>query len=246
MLEWKAHSQKYLAEFVGTFALVFIGCGACIAHHKYSADITHVGVALAFGLVVMCMVYAIGNISGAHINPAVTLGFVVVGRFPLQHIVPYLVAQCSGAICASAVHFVTYGGAMARAAQFGATVPVATNHASAFGFELILTFLLMFVIMAVATDRRAASGIAGPAIGATVAFDCLAAGKCCGASMNPARSLGPALFAGGAAIRVLWLYVCAPMLGAMVAACIYDRIRGYENRVSSVPKFDPRTEATDL
>jgi MIP family channel proteins len=232
------HLRKYLAEFVGTFSLVFVGCGACIAHHRYSSDITHVGVALAFGGVVMCMVYALGHVSGAHINPAVTIGFVSGRRFPVQHVVPYLIAQCLGAICASAAHLVTYGDRMTRDAQFGSTIPVTTGLASAFGMELVLTFFLMFVIMAVATDRRVTRAVAGLAIGAAVCIDCLAAGKCCGASMNPARSLGPALFAGGRAISVLWLYCCAPMLGAMIAAWTYDWIRGGNERVVSVPDFD--------
>lgn len=237
MFGQRKHLPKYLAEFIGTFALVFIGCGACIAHHRYSADITHVGVALAFGGVVMCMVYAIGQVSGAHINPAVTIGFATVRRFPLQHTIPYLTAQCLGAICASAMHLVTYGDKMASDAQFGATVPVATNQGSAFGMELILTSFLMFVIMAVATDRRVPRTIPGLAIGAAVCIDCLAAGKCCGASMNPARSLGPALFAGGGAMGVLWLYWCAPVLGAVAAAWAYEWVRGSEERIVSVPDF---------
>lgn len=238
MLGLKVHFQKYAAEFIGTFALVFIGCGACIAHHKYSSDITHVGVSLAFGGIVMCMVYVTGGISGAHLNPAVTIGFAAARRFPFRHIVPYVVAQCLGAVCASAAHVVTYGREMAAEAQFGATVPVATNPVNAFVMEAFLTFLLMFVITAVATDRRAPAGITGLAIGATVCFGCLAAGKCCGASMNPARSLGPALFAGRPAVEVLWLYISAPVLGAAAAVTVYDLIRGNEDRIDSVPYFD--------
>lgn len=238
MFELREHFRKYAAEFVGTFALVFIGCGACIAHHKYSSDITHVGVALAFGGAVMCMVYVTGGISGAHLNPAVTIAFAANGRFPARHIAPYLAAQFLGALCASAAHAVTYGREMAGEAAFGATVPVATNLLNAFGMELLLTFFLMFVIMAVATDRCAPGGITGLAIGATVCFDCLAAGKCCGASMNPARSLGPALFAGGQSIAVLWLYMTAPMLGAVAAAWVYDRVRGPADRIGSVPQFN--------
>lgn len=237
MLELKVHWPKYLAEFIGTFGLVFIGCGACIAHHRYSSDITHVGVALAFGGVVMCMVYAIGHISGAHINPAVTIGFAVVGCFPVRHIVPYVAAQCLGAVCASAAHIVAYGSKMSAEAQFGSTVLVATNPANAFGMEFVLTFFLMFVIMAVATDARAAGGIAGLAIGAAVCFNCLAAGKCCGASMNPARSLGPALFAGGESIRILWLYIFAPVIGSVTAAWTYQWVRGRGETITSVPEF---------
>lgn len=224
----KSDCRKYLAEFIGTFALVFIGCGACIAHHMHSSDITHVGVALAFGGVVMCMVYALGHISGAHINPAVTVAFATVRRFPMGDAMPYIAAQCLGAICASGTHLLLYGGEAARAAGLGATVPAGIGWGSAFGLEVILTFLLMFVIMAVATDKRAAKSVSGLAIGAVVTFDCLAAGKCCGASMNPARSLGPAVFAGGAAIKVLWLYWCAPIVGAVAGALIYECVKGRE------------------
>lgn len=216
--------RKCAVELIGTFSLVFIGCGACIAHHVHPDDITHVGVALAFGGVVMCMVYAIGHISGAHINPAVTVAFAASQHFPFRMVVPYVVAQCAGALLASAVHLITFGGA-ARAAQFGATSPVGITLAGTFVFEVILTFILMFVIMAVATDARVVRGIAGLAIGAAVCIDCLAAGKCCGASMNPARSLGPAVFAGGEAISHLWLYICAPIFGAVAAAYVYDLAR---------------------
>ena len=192
--------RKCVAEFMGTFFLVFVGCGACIAHHGDPDDITHVGVALAFGGVVMCMVYATGHISGAHINPAVTIAFAASRHFPLRAVAPYVVAQCAAALLASAAHLATFGGEAARAAQFGATFPIGITLAGTFVFEVILTFILMFVIMAVASDARVARGVAGLAIGAAVCVDCLAAGKCCGASMNPARSLGPAVFAGGKAI----------------------------------------------
>jgi glycerol uptake facilitator-like aquaporin len=193
-LDPQGNARRYAAEMFGTFTLVFIGAGACIAHHGHPDDITHVGVALAFGGVVACMVYGLGHISGAHINPAVTVAFAAVKGFPLP--------------------------------QFGATFPVGTTLGGAFALEFILTFILMFVIMAVATDDRVPRGVGGLAIGAAVCIDCLAAGKCCGASMNPARSLGPALFAGGPALADLWLYFCAPTLGAMAAAVGYQQVRG--------------------
>jgi aquaporin NIP len=217
--------RKCVAELVGTFFLVFIGCGACIAHHGHPGDITHVGVALAFGGVVMCVVYAIGHISGAHINPAVTIAFAASRHLQPRAMAPYVVAQCVGAVLASTAHLVTFGGKAARAARFGATSPVGITLGGAFAFEVILTFLLMFVIMAVATDARVVRSIGGFAIGAAVCIDCLAAGKCCGASMNPARSLGPAVFAGGEAIGQLWLYVCAPIVGAIAAAYAYKFVR---------------------
>ena len=217
--------RRCVAECIGTFVLVFIGAGACIAHHGHPDDITHVGVALAFGGAVTCMVYALGHISGAHINPAVTLALVAARQFPLQRLLPYVVAQCLGAILASAAHLVTFGGEAASQAQFGATFPVGTSPAGAFAFEVVLTFILMLVIMAVATDVRVPRGVGGLAIGAAVCVDCLAAGKCCGASMNPARSLAPALFAGGPALDYLWLYFGAPALGAVAAAWVYPRLR---------------------
>jgi len=222
----EADLRRWAAEFIGTFALVFIGAGACIAHHGHPDDITHVGVALAFGGVVACMVYCLGHISGAHINPAVTVALATVRGFPLRGVAPYVAAQCAGALAASAAHLITFGGDATRQAQFGATFPVGTTPAGAFAFEFILTFILMLVIMAVATDARVPRGVGGLAIGAAVCIDCLAAGKCCGASMNPARSLAPAVFAGGPAFDALWLYWCAPTLGAVAAALVYRWVGG--------------------
>ena len=216
--------RKCAAELVGTFFLVFIGCGACIAHHAHPDDITHVGVALPFGGVVMCVVYAAGHLSGAHINPAVTVAVAASGHFPIRAAAPYVIAQCTGALLASAAHLVTFGGEAAASAQFGATSPVGITMVGTFVFEVILTFILMFVIMAVATDARVVRGVGGLAIGAAVCIDCLAAGKCCGASMNPARSLGPAVFAGGESIGHLWLYLSAPVVGAVAAAYAYELV----------------------
>ena len=228
--------RKCAAELIGTFFLVFIGCGACVAHHGHPDDITHVGVSLAFGGVVTCVVYATGHISGAHINPAVTIAFAVSRHFTLRAVAPYVVSQCIGAFLASAALLITFGGEAARDAQFGATSPVGITPAGAFAFEFILTFILMFVIMAVATDFRVVRGIGGLAIGAAVAIDCLAAGKCCGASMNPARSLGPAVFAGGESIGHLWLYVCAPVAGAVAAAYVYELLRQAGTQVEASVK----------
>ena len=171
------------------------------------------------------MVYATGHISGAHINPAVTVALAASRHFPLRAVAPYIGAQCAGALLGSAAHLITFGREAAGAAQFGATSPVGITLAGTFIFEVVLTFVLMFVIMAVATDARVVRGAGGLAIGAAVCIDCLAAGRCCGASMNPARSLGPAAFAGGEAIGHLWLYLCAPVVGAVAAAYAYELVR---------------------
>jgi MIP family channel proteins len=226
---------KYIAEFIGTFTLVFIGCGACIAAHQFPEEIRHVGVALAFGFVVMGMIYAFGHVSGAHINPAVTVALVVAKRFPWTMVGPYLAVQMAGALLASFCHLLIFG-EVARKAAFGATVPLGGNVLQGLALETILTFFLMTVIMGVATDKRAAPGIAGIAIGFTVSFDCLAAGKCCGASMNPARSFGPAILAGGPALQHLWIYFVAPLVGSAIAALVYERLRGGEEFALSVPR----------
>lgn len=228
--------RKCAAEFIGTFALVFIGAGACIAHHGSPDDITHVGVALAFGGIVMIVVYSLGHISGAHINPAVTIAFATARKLPLLQVVPYVMSQCAGALVASAAHMVTFGKQAADGAQFGATLPVGTTLIGAFAFEVILTFVLMLVIMAVATDLRVHRAAGGLAIGAAVCVDCLAAGKCCGASMNPARSLGPAVLAGGEPLRYLWLYLIAPVIGALVAVLLYQWLRRVGKGPQHVPK----------
>ena len=185
----------------------------------------------------MCMIYTLGHISGAHINPAVTIGFAAVRRFPFRYVLPYIIAQFLGALCASGVHLFTYGSEMSRAAQFGATLPASKDLMGAFMFEFILTFVLMFVIMSVSTDSRSDRGVSGLAIGMVVCFDCLSAGKCCGASMNPARSFGPAIFAGGTSVSVLWLYFLAPIFGAMIAALFYQLIRGEKKNGIMNPVF---------
>jgi len=198
------------AEFLGTFALVFAGTGAIIINDITGGTITHVGVALTFGLIVMAMIYAVGEVSGAHLNPAVTLGFFAARRFPARRTLPYIASQCLGAITASLVlHFL-----FPSHATLGATLPTG-SESQAFILEFILTFLLMFVILSVSTGAREKGMMAGFAIGATVALEALFAGPITGASMNPARSLAPALVSGE--ISHLWLYLAAPALGAMAA-----------------------------
>lgn len=209
-----------LAEGMGTFGLVFAGCGAIMIETLSHGQITHVGVGLVFGLVVAAMIYATGHLSGAHLNPAVTLGFVLARHFPLRRLAGYWLAQLLGALAASGCLRLLLG----DVAHLGATLPAGTGGAwQAFGFEILLTFFLMFVIMAVATDTRAVGQSAALAIGATVGLEALFAGPISGASMNPARSLGPALISGTWTDQ--WIYVLAPLLGAVGGALVYRRLR---------------------
>jgi len=206
------------AELVGTFALVFAGCGAVMVDAKTHA-LGQVGVAFTFGLVIMAMIYAVGHISGAHFNPAVTFAFALSRHFPWPRLLGYWSAQCLGAICAAALLRASLG----NIAHVGATLP-AGSQGQAFLWELVLSFFLMFVIMAVATDTRAVGEAAAIAIGGTVALDALVGGPVSGASMNPARSLGPALVSGE--LHALWLYLVAPLLGASLGALTYQFVRG--------------------
>jgi MIP family channel proteins len=226
--------QRYLAEFIGTFALVFAGCGAVISDTMTGGGVSHVGIALTFGFVVAVMVYSLGPISAAHFNPAVTLGFTAARRFPWRHVPAYVGAQTGGALLASFLHRFLYGGGIALKARYGATVP-AVSTSSAAGFEVVLTFFLMMVIMAVATDRRVPGAVPGLAIGLTVALCALFGGPPTGASMNPARSLAPALFAGGAALAALPLYLLAPPVGAVLAAFCYELLRDGALHAQSAP-----------
>jgi MIP family channel proteins len=214
-------ARRAAAEALGTFFLVLIGPGAVIVDAYSGGAVSHVGIALAFAFVVLAMIYALGHLSGAHINPAVTLAFWSAGRFPPAEVVPYVAAQCSGAVAASLLSRAALG----TAGSLGATLP-GVSVASAFGVEWLLSFALMFVIMAVATDRRVADGFAAIAVGLTVGFCALVGGPLTGASMNPARSFGPAL--AGGFWRAHWLYWLAPVTAMMAAAWVYDRLRHAE------------------
>lgn len=218
---WKAgYLAPYLAEGIGTFGLVFAGCGAIMIDTLSKGQITHVGVGLVFGLIITVMIYALGHISGAHFNPAVTLGFVLVRHFPVKRLLGYWLAQCSGALLAAGYLRVLFG----TVANLGTTLPMGSGGAwQSFGLEALLTFFLMFVIMAMATDTRAVGQAAALAIGSTVALEALFAGPISGASMNPARSLGPALVSG--TWTDLWVYLLAPLLGAIAGALVYRLLR---------------------
>ena len=212
---------KLGAEFIGTFALVFAGCGAIMVDAQTGA-LSHLGVALTFGLVVAVMIYAVGHISAAHFNPAVTVAFASAGHFPWREVPGYVIAQCLAALLAVGLLHLGLG----EVAGYGATRP-SVGASQALVFEFVCTFFLMFVITAVATDDRAAGQLAGVAIGGTVALCALFAGPVSGASMNPARSLGPALFDGS--LDVLWLYLVGPVLGAVAGAWAYRLVRCSED-----------------
>jgi len=212
--------RRATAEGFGVFALVFAGCGAIIAEAEHPGTLGAIGIALVFGLVVMAMVYATGHLSGAHLNPAVTLAFVVTRHFPRAEALAYIAAQLAGALVAAGLLAAIWP---SQPAALGATIPT-VGVGSAFAYEVVLTAFLMFVIMAVATDTRAVGAGAAIAIGGTVGLDALFGGPITGASMNPARSIGPALVAGE--LQDLWLYLAAPLLGATIGALAYQLVRG--------------------
>jgi len=211
--------RQYLAEAIGTFALVFCGTGAIIINQETNGAVSNVGIALTFGLIVMSMVYALGNISGAHINPAVSIAFAISGRFPAPQLAPYIVSQVFGALMASLVLRVLFPANI----LLGATMPRGTDWQS-FVLELILTFFLMLVIISVASGSKEQGLFAGLAIGSTVLLEAMFAGPVCGASMNPARSLAPAVVSGH--LEHLWIYVTATILGAMLAIPVWKYLSG--------------------
>jgi aquaporin Z len=225
--------RRACAEFIGTFFLVLIGPGAMMINTISGGTLGSVGVSLAFGFVVLAMIYATGHLSGAHINPAVTIAFWAVRKFPTGELLPYLVAQCAGATLAAEVLRFMLG----PVGHLGATLPT-IPLSSAFIAEFLMSFALMFVIIAVATDDRVASGFAPIAVGLTVAFCALMGGPLTGASMNPARSLGPAVAGGG--WNGHWLYWLAPITGMLAAAYTYEWLR--ETRVPASPLRAPQNQ----
>jgi aquaporin NIP len=215
-------SHRAAAEGVAAFALVFAGCGAIITNHQYHGALGAVGISLVFGLVIMVMVYATGHLSGAHINPAVTIAFTLTRHFSPRDAIVYIAAQLTGATLAA---LLLLGVWPSRPAELGATVPT-VGVGSALLYETVLTAFLMFVIMAVATDTRAVGAAAAIAIGGVIGLDALFGGPVTGASMNPARSFGPALVSG--TWTDYWIYLAGPIIGAAAGAFAYQLVRGQQ------------------
>ena len=210
--------KPILAELLGTFALVFAGTGAIVSDDFSHGAVTHVGVALTFGLIVLTMIYTIGDVSGAHLNPAVSIAFTVARRFPARQLPAYILAQAAGALAASLVlHWL-----FPLASSLGATLPRGSASQS-FAMEVLLTFLLMVVILSVSTGAKEKGITAGIAIGALIGLEALFAGPVSGASMNPARSLAPALVSGQ--LGSLWIYLLAPTAGAILAVPVCCALR---------------------
>lgn len=202
--------RKYLAELIGTFAIVFCGTGAIIINQETGGPITHVGIAITFGLIVMAMIYAFGNISGAHFNPAVSIAFAAIKKFPVRQLLPYIISQFTGAVLASLILKFLFPNNL----SLGTTIPAGSNTQS-FVLEFILTFLLMLVIVNVAHGSKEQGMFAGLAISSVVLLEAMFAGPISGASMNPVRSFAPAIVSGN--FEHLWLYLLAPILGAVAA-----------------------------
>lgn len=216
-------TKRYGAEALGTFTIVF----APVAAAAGGADL--LVSALVSGLAVLAMVYALGPISAAHFNPAVTLGFAAARRFPARYVLPYIAGQFGGAVAAAGLVAVLFG------AGHGAHVPASSAFVRNVGTELVLSFLLMLVVVAVATDRRVSSTVPGLAIGLTVVLCVLIGGPVTGGSMNPARSLGPALFGAEGALSNLWLYLAVPPIGTVLAALVYEALRLHPEHAAGAP-----------
>ena len=210
--------KKYIAELIGTFALVFCGTGAIIIDQQTNGQVGHIGVAITFGLIVTSMIYAFGDKSGAHFNPAVTIAFSLATLFPKKQILPYIVSQIIGAFIASAILKLLFP----TNSNLGATIPSGSNLQS-FVLEIVLTFILMLTILFTSQGSKETGTMAGLAIGGVVLLEAMFAGPICGASMNPVRSLSPAIVSGN--VATLWIYLTAPVLGATLATFVWRYIK---------------------
>lgn len=210
--------KKYVSELIGTFALVFCGTGAIIIDQETNGQVGHIGVAITFGLIVAAMIYAFGEKSGAHFNPAVTIAFSIAGLFKRKQILPYITFQIGGAFLATGLLKVLFPNNL----NLGSTLPSGT-HMQSFILEIVLTFLLMLVILFTSQGSKETGTMAGIAIGGTVLLEAMFAGPICGASMNPARSLSPAIVS--ANFDTIWIYMAAPVLGAIIATLVWKVIK---------------------
>jgi aquaporin NIP len=202
--------RKLVAEFIGTFALVFCGTGAIIVNQETSGMVTHVGIAITFGLIILAMIFTFGEISGAHFNPAVTVGFSIAKTFSTKLILPYISSQLAGALTASLILKFLFP----ENELLGCTIPAGSNLQS-FLLELIMTFLLMIVILSVSKNSKESGLLAGIAVGATILLEAMFGGPVSGASMNPVRSLAPAIVSNH--FQSIWIYLTAPFAGTISA-----------------------------
>ncbi len=221
MDEDKIKSNTLTAEALGTFFLVLIGCGSIVVNNAADGVIGHAGISAVFGMVVMAMIYSVGNISGAHLNPAVTIGFLFAKRIGIKQAVFYIIFQIIGAVAASLLLKFLFP----QSQGLGETIP-AINVIRALTIEVVLTFLLMFVILNVSTGHMEKGIMAGVAIGATVCIAAIVGGPLTGASMNPARSLGPGLISGN--LAHIWIYIAGPIIGAVLASPLCRILQGPE------------------
>jgi MIP family channel proteins len=235
-------SKKCASEFIGTFALVFFGCGAVAVDQLSNGALGLIGISVVFGLVVMAMVYTYGHASGAHINPAVTIALAFSKRFDKKDVLPYVGAQCAGAVSASLVHlfllksvFLEQG--ILEKMAFGVTQPINDSSLTVVFVEALLTFFLMVVILGSAVDKKAAGNFAGIAIGATVAFLIMFGGPITGGSLNPARSLGPAIVSGE--LSHIVAYVIGPIIGAIGAVVVYDKLNTLDRQTNQELGVEP-------
>lgn len=226
--------RRYAAEVLGTFAYVFFGCGARIVVENGQDGVNRLLVYFTFGCTLFAMTFALSHISAAPFNPAITLGLAVARRFPWRYVWPYWAAQIVGALAASSMHFLLLP-RRAATALYGATIPT-LGSGQAVVIEAVMTFFLMLVVMSSATDRRVNRAAIGLATGLTVTLCGLFAGPLTGGSLNPARSLAPALFAGGNALANVWIYWVGPLLGAIPGALVYEALRGGKEYAMEVPE----------
>ncbi len=210
--------KQYIAEITGTFALVFCGTGAIVIDQQTNGGVTHIGIAITFGFIVMSMIYALGNISGAHLNPAVSIAFLAAKKFAAKEVVPYIISQLIGAFLASGLLKLLFP----ANETLGATLPAGSDMQS-FVMEVLLSFFLMLVILNVAHGSKEQGMFAGLAIGSVVLLEAMFAGPVCGASMNPARSAAPALVSGH--MESLWVYLLAPVAGMLCAVPLYNYLK---------------------